>query len=279
MNLLDLAINGYKPTPIELDAFATVKKNQRNQMKVTTGPTFQNMELVTNITDPALIETVQVELNGTMIVDVTGTELKMIEGYTKRNRANGRYVIPFCRTEAKTLDGARTGELVTLPTDNITVYVKLGDTGVTEPEMRARALVTPAQSVRVFIPKLDSVNINASTTGMNRFSWDNRSPNLHIRRLHFYRADMTRLEVWRDDLRVFEASDVDNAADLAEGNDNAPQAGIFHFDPAHMGYQLQGLFATIARKSLEFRYWAGSTGNVKVLRETIEQVAPIGQAA
>jgi hypothetical protein len=273
MNLIDIAVNGYKPMPTELRAFATSVKNQRNQMDVVTGSTFQNIEIISNITDVALIHKIQVELNGQMIVDLTATELKMIESYSKRTRSNGRYVIPFYRPEARTMEGMRLGELVTLPTDQMTVFVTFGETLEVKPTLRARALVTPSQSVRYFLPKLDTVNVTASDDGENLYSWSNRSAALFIRRLHFFSPHITKLKVFRDDLKVFEATKEDNNADLSEGLDSSPQTNFFHFDPAHGGFHLQGLFPTIARKALDFKYDISEAGNVRVIRETIEQVA------
>lgn len=278
MNLIDIAVAGYKPAPMELRAFATSKKNTRNQCDVVTGPTFQQIEIISNITDIALFKKVQVELNGQMIVDVTGADLKAIEKYSKRDRADGRVVIPFSRMEARTLDGMRLGELVTLPSDSLTIYVELGDTAATEPTLRARALVTPSQPVRYFIPKIDAISFPSPQTGENHYAWPVRSASLFIKRLHFSSADITKLQVYRDDLRVFNASLDDNNADLSEGGDNAPQADIYTFDPAHAGFHLQGLFPTIARKELAFKYDMTNATTMRVLRETIEQVAPMGQA-
>lgn len=279
MNLIDIAVAGYKPSPMELRAFSTVAKNNRNQCDVVTGPTFQNIEIITNITDATKITNVQVELNGQMIVDLSGSDLKMLEKYSKRDRADGRFVIPFYRPEARTMEGMRMGELVTLPSDTLTVYVTIGDTGATVPTLRARALVTPAQPVRYFIPKLDSVNITAPASGENLFAWSVRNAGLFIRRLHLFSADIQKLKVYRDDLKVFEASTADNNADLSEGGDFVPQADIFHFDPAHVGFHLQGLFPTIARKELAFKYDMANAGSVRVLRETIEQVQKMPNAA
>ena len=76
----------------------------------------------------------------------------------------------------------------------------------------------------------------------------------------------------RDDLRVFPAPATDTREDLQEGGDNAAVANVFHFDPAHIGYQLEGAFPTIAQKALEFRYDVTALGAIPVLCETIDQV-------
>ena len=278
MSLLAMAINGFKPQPMELPAFITSAKNAVNQCHIDTGATIQMIEIISNITDTSLIEQVMVKLNGQAIVDLTGADLKdLLEAYTKRTRAAGRYVIPFYKPEARTIDGIRSGELVTLPSDNLTLFVKVGDTGATVPTLRARALVTPSQSQRVVIPRMDSIDITAAASGENVLNWNDRDANVQVQRLHFQAADITKLEVKRDELTVFEATLEDNNADLSEGGDNAPVANTYHFDPAHTGFVLQGLFATVARKSLKFRYTKTAAGNVRVVRELLEQVAALPQ--
>lgn len=259
--------------PVELRAFSGVAKNQRNQLDITPGATLADMEIISNINDVTKFEKVQLELNGTMIVDVTGADLKMLEAYDKRSRGAGRYIISFIDPTAKTVDGMRVGELVTLPTDNLTLYVTLGDTGATVPTLRARAHVTPAQAVRHFVPKIDVINVQASNDGENQLDWNVRSPNLHIQRLHLQKSDISKLKVYRDDLKVFEATRADNNVDLADAGEKSPQANNYHFDPAYLGYRLQGLFPTIARKELVFKYDVAAAGNLRVLRQTIEQVA------
>lgn len=272
MDLLAIAINGFKPTPVELNAFQGVAPGNRASLQITPGATFCMIELISNITNVAHITKVEVELNGQTIVNVSGYDLKtLLEGYTKRSRSAGRYVINFFNPEAKTLNSMRVGELVTLPSDTLTVYVTF-DPAAVAPTLRARALVTPAQPVRRFIPKIYAVNIDPAVIGENLFNYPIRSGSHFIRRLHFKSANVSKLQVVRDDLRVFTATAVDNREDLQEGGDNAAVANVYHFDPAHIGYQLEGAFPTIAAKALEFRYDVTALGAIPVLCETLDQV-------
>jgi hypothetical protein len=278
MNLLEVAVNGFKPTPVELNNFVGVGPGQRASLSITPGATFQMIEFVSNITDATKITKIEIELNGSTIVNCTGSDLKtVLEAYTKRNRAAGRYVVNFYNPEAATLNSMRLGELVTLPSDTLTAYVTF-DASVVSPTLRARALVTPNQSVRYFIPKIYSINIDPSVVGENNLAWPTRRGDHFIRRLHFLSATVTKLQVFRDDLKVFHATKADNAEDLAEGGDNAPLASAFHFDPAHIGFQWEGAFPTIASKSLDFKYDVSATGGIKVLCETIDQVTSLAAA-
>lgn len=275
MQLIDIAVNGYKPQPLELRPFNTAQKNARNQCEIVTGPTYQMIEIITNITDLSKVPNVMLELNGRPIVNCSAAELKtLIEGYSKRQREAGRIVIPFYRPENRTLEGMRMGELVTLPTDNLVLTVTLGDTGETVPNLKARALVTPSQPVRYFLPLIDTVDFNTPSSGENVWPWNDRRPSLFIRQLHFKadNDDMTFLRVYRDDLKVFEASAADNTADLTEGGDCEQVPGYYHFDPAHIGFAMQGLYPTIAQKELLFKYTKAAAGSMHVVREMLEQV-------
>lgn len=272
MDLLQIAINGFKPTPVELNAFQGVAPGARASLQITPGATFQMIELISNITNVAHIEKIEVELNGQTIVNVTGYDVKtLLEGYTKRSRSAGRYVVNFFNPEAKTLNSMRVGELVTLPSDTLTVYVTFAAAAVS-PTLRARALVTPAQPVRRFLPKIFTINVDPAVIGENLFNYPVRRGDHFIRRLHFKSANVSKLQVFRDDLKVFNATATDNREDLNEGGDNAAVANVFHFDPAHIGYQLEGAFPTIAQKALEFRYDVTALGAVPALCETLDQV-------
>jgi hypothetical protein len=272
MDLLQIAINGFKPTPVELNAFQGVAPGARASLQITPGATFQMIELISNITNVAHIEKIEVELNGQTIVNVTGYDVKtLLEGYTKRSRSAGRYVVNFFNPEAKTLNSMRVGELVTLPSDTLTVYVTFAAAAVS-PTLRARALVTPAQPMRRFLPKIFTINVDPAVIGENLFNYPVRRGDHFIRRLHFKSANVSKLQVFRDDLKVFNATATDNREDLNEGGDNAAVANVFHFDPAHIGYQLEGAFPTIAQKALEFRYDVTALGAVPILCETLDQV-------
>lgn len=272
MDLLAIAVNGFKPTPQELNNFQGVGPGQRASLQITPGATFCMIELISNITNVAHIVKIEVELNGQTIVNVSGADLKsVLEVYTKRSRSAGRYVINFFNPEAKTMNSMRVGELVTLPSDNLTVYVTFHASAVS-PTLRARALVTPAQPVRRFIPKIFSVNIDPSVVGENHWSYPVKSGSHFIRRLHFKSANVTKLQVFRDDNKVYHATAADNQEDLNEGGDNSCIAGVFHFDPAHIGFQLEGAFPSIAARDLAFKYDVSATGGISVLCETIDQV-------
>ena len=130
------------------------------------------------------------------------------------------------------------------------------------------------------MPRLYSVNFDASASGDNDLYWTNRSAARNVRRIHFYteNADIEKISIHRDGTMVHEAWLSDNNFDIRQvGGPNygrVPQTGYYHFDPAAHGYALEGLFPT-ASNELFFRLKMKNAGNVKYLVEEMHQVAPL----
>ncbi|HAS4583846.1 TPA: hypothetical protein I6861_003539, partial [Vibrio cholerae] len=61
MELLETLFN---PRPKELDPVEGVAWGNQATLRLVSGPTYQNIELVTNITDPSDIERVRITHNG-----------------------------------------------------------------------------------------------------------------------------------------------------------------------------------------------------------------------
>ena len=257
--------------PKELTGWSGVAENTKCHLDITPGPTIQRLEFVTNYTDAKKIKKVILELNSREIVNLTGEELKQINAYRKQHAENGRYIIDFAGMEYRTKAGIRTGELVTLPTDTLTLYVEFGDNGGTAPTIRGRMLVTPAQARRVVVPRLFTYNYDAVVEGDNDWRYKQGSQNRFIRRMHLQSADVSRLEIKRDDLILFEANNTDNRFDLTRYG-MAPQSNVYTFDPTATGFGLEGIFPTVANRELIFRIKMAKAGAVPVIMEEIEQV-------
>ena len=270
-HLMQIAVAGYRPMPKELTGWSGVAENAKCHLDITPGPTIQRLEFVTNYTDAKKIKKVILELNSREIVNLTGAELKQLNAYRKQHAEAGRFIIDFAGMEYRTKAGIRTGELVTLPTDTLTLYVEFGDNGGTAPTIRGRMLVTPAQARRVIVPRLYTYNFDAVVEGDNDWRYKQGSMHRFIRRMHMQSADIRRLEVKRDDLILYEANTNDNTFDLLRYG-MAPQAGVYTFDPTAPGFGLEGLFPTVANRELIFRMKMAKAGAVPVLMEEIEQV-------
>lgn len=273
-HLMQIVAGGYAPKPKDLAGWSGVAANTPAHVDITTGPTIQRLEFITNYTDVAKIPKIRLELNGTDIVSLTGEELKSVmNGYIGLESEAGRFIIDFAAMECRTQAGVRAGELVTLPSDKLTLHVEFGEVVGTAPTIRSRMFVTPAQAVRRILPRLYSTIYDASSSGDNDWFYRNGSVNRFIRRMHMRSADLTYLKIERDGKNEFEATAADNAFDLGRYKRN-PLAGVYTFDPVAHGFGLEGLFPTHGNE-LKFILRMANAGSVPVVIEEIEQKATL----
>ncbi|EOW6613308.1 major capsid protein P2 [Vibrio fluvialis] len=263
----------FNPRPKELDPVEGVAWGNQATLRLVSGPTYQNLELVTNITDPADIERVRITVNGKEIVSLSGQDMVDLQEHRANYVQAGRYVISFSDLKMRTKIGVRQSELVTLPGEIWFVYIQLkAKTGVAAPSIRARAHITEAQSQRIFMPRIYSLTWFASAAGRTPFDWAERSPYLNISRVHFKDGSIERVRVVRDDREEMNVNKADNAFDLAsvglEQND-----GWFSLDFVRTGFGTEGKLKTQAVRALQFELEKSSAGSVPLIVEAIEQVA------
>ncbi|MBM4901033.1 hypothetical protein HYO40_23145, partial [Vibrio parahaemolyticus] len=85
----------FNPRPRELDPVEGVNWGNQATLRLVSGSTYQNIELVTDILDPADIERIAVKMNGREIVNVTGQDLIDLQEHKKEYVQAGRYVLNF----------------------------------------------------------------------------------------------------------------------------------------------------------------------------------------
>ncbi|EOX4921237.1 major capsid protein P2, partial [Vibrio alginolyticus] len=127
----------FNPRPRELDPVEGVNWGNQATLRLVSGPTYQNIELVTDILDAADIERITVKVNGREIVNVTGQDLIDLQEHKKEYVQAGRYVLNFSDLSMRTKLGIRTGELVTLQGEIWFMYIQLkAKTGAAAPMIR-----------------------------------------------------------------------------------------------------------------------------------------------
>ncbi|CAE6902161.1 major capsid protein P2 [Vibrio sp. B1FLJ16] len=271
MEALQLPFN---PRPRELDPVEGANWGNQASLRLVSGPTYQNIELVTDILKPEDIERIAVKGNGREIVNVTGQDLVDLQEHNKEYVQPGRYVLNFSDLSMRTKLGIRTGELVTLQGEIWFMYIQLKAkaAGTAAPVIRARAHTTAAQSQRVYMPRIYSLTWYAAASGRTPFDFAERSAALSIKRLHLKDATIDRVRVLRDEREEMNVSKVDNAYDLAaagrEQND-----GFFSLDFTRCGFGSEARLPTAAMKQLAFEVEKTEAGSIPVLIEAIEQVA------
>ncbi|NTS77339.1 hypothetical protein HR060_10730 [Catenovulum sp. SM1970] len=270
----------YRPMSRDLSPFNKIGSNLKGSVKLDVGMTYHQIQLIGNITDPTLIEQVELKLNGEVIKTYTGEQLVMLEKYKKQPAQAGRYIFPLANIDARNVGGIMTGALVTYATDELILYVKFADlSSVSTPELRARAFWLPNQFPRKFIPRSYETTLHLPKSGKNSKDWE-RDARKSIQRLHMLpdKGAIERLEIHRDNKIEFEADKTDIDYDLTsiggQHAQKAPQTDYLHFDTGASGFVEKGLFPTAAKSHLRFSLFATEADTtVTVLVEELEVVS------
>lgn len=275
---MELIQTPFAPRAKELDPLEGVGWGNRASLRLVSGPTYHDLELVTNITNPEDIERVEVHLNGTPIINVSGSTLVNIQKHKKTFTEDGRIVIAFGESEYRTKIGVRQSDLVTKQGEIWFVYVTLktspSNDAPATPSIRARAHVLPSQATRYYLPRLYELTWFAASTGRTPFDFAERSPYLNLKRIHFLDNTVERVRVLRDNIEEYNARKEDNAYDLASaGQEQNPD--WFSVDFTRYGFGSDGLLNTSANQQLAFELDKSQTGSVRVIVEAVEQVQPL----
>ena len=113
----------YRPNWREMRPAVGVGAGMRSQITIQPGMTIQQIQLKTNVNDPAHIEKVELEINGETPIFSDGAATSKCWSHTKNCIKSRALHHPLCALEAKTSKGVQSGELVTEITDTITLWV------------------------------------------------------------------------------------------------------------------------------------------------------------
>ena len=262
--------------PIQLASPDGLAWNQKATMKLEGGPTYDEiiLDFGGTITAASKVVRVALNLNGDEIIRLTGAELKMLEAYRGLYGENDMFCISFEDIANKSVEGQKITSLVTVPGDNLTLTVEIGNFTTNSNdalEMKGYARVSAAQAVRKFIPRIYSVVVNAAAAGENDYTSLTRGP--RVRSIHFKTTNMTGLRIKRDRIEVHEPIPVDVNNMLLKRHGRTPQAGYYHFDPTATKFGIRDLFATKVQESLVFKLNVSAAETITALIQSIEMIA------
>ena len=272
----------YQPTLIQLNRAEGVGYEGRATIKLQSGITYSTIELETNIVKRETIKHVAIDVNGNEIVYASAVELDLVDQVLKKHRATGRVILDLARFEYRSIAGIRQKELVTLPTDDVTLIVEFGAKDAadpTTPTMKGKAWALNNQTGQYFMPSMYRITQNIAAAGEHEFVFPNAAPNRWIQRLMFNEnnAKISKIEIYRGALRIFEGTRADVEFAMQRLADYSPLADRFVFDPTITGFGTHGAMTTGQRDSLKFKLTVDSPGAMEVLVEGYDQVAAIPQ--
>jgi hypothetical protein len=270
----------YQPTKIKLDRPNGVGYDTESIIMLQAGITYSSITLTTNIVERATIRRVAIDVNGNEIMYASGLELDAVDQLLAKHRASGKIVLDLARFEFRSMVGIRQKELVTLPTDIVTLKVEFGtkaEADPTTPTLKGSAFVLNNQSNQYYLPSMYRLTHNIPAAGEFEFLFPNGAPNRHIQRLMFKEnnATVSKLEIYRGALKIFESERDDMDFDLQRLAEYSPLADRFVFDPAITKFGTHGAMNTGG--NLRFKLTVDAPGAMEMLVEGYDQVRAIPQ--
>jgi len=252
-----------------LDTFSGVGYGQVASLVLPTGPTYNAIGLDMTGVQADQVEFIQLFLNGSQIVNVTGDFFHMSEGFKGKPQADSTWIIQLLRDELRTNEGQRLGELVTLDNDKLVLKVKIGAARAGQdgvPTIDGWSETTAAQSRRRFVPKILEDRIEIGAAGLNNFRTFAKGG--RILGMHLMTPNVSQFEVWIN--KLLRHRNIPNRNQrLLSRQGFIPQNGVYHFVPVASRFGALDAMRT-AVNSLEFKLTMSQPGDIDVVYELIE---------
>lgn len=252
-----------------LDTLSGVGYGQVASLVLPTGPTYNAIGLDMTNVEPDQVEYIQLFLNGSQIVNVSGDFFRMSEGFKGNPQADSTWIIQLLRDELRTNEGQRLGELVTLDNDKLVLKVKIGAARAGQdgvPTIDGWSETTAAQSRRRFVPKILEDRIEIGAAGLNNFRTFAKGG--RILGMHLMTPNVSQFEVWINKLLRHRNTPNRNQR-LLSRQGFIPQANVYHFVPVASRFGALDAMRT-AVNSLEFKLTMSQPGDIDVVYELIE---------
>jgi len=234
--------------------------------------------------DYSHIENIKVKLGSKTIVDLSGTQLKLINAYMGRTYNAAYLPIHFADPNSRTIDGENWGAIDTsIPYGSFSIQVKI--TGATAPTLEcwmdkadANPDVPDREVFRAYVSGFQSIPAAGRPT--LAVPVGSIIGNL-ITRAHFFHAEISKLDVKRDGYNLIEEGEVALLQfEQAELN-RVIQAGHLCFDPLISNDQSMSISTTMTKGGvkmpapLEFRAVLDDADTVNMITElytTVERI-------
>lgn len=211
----------------------------------------------------AMMTDIKVKLNGKVIVQTTGTRLDTINKYKGIYDDASHLTLDFTEVRARDEVGQSLGAITTASgVSNFTIEVTI--TGANAPTLESHSLLSAPRQLGVIHKMLHyPVTFSAGGTFPIVLPYGTNGGAL-IKRVHFFHANMTGLEVKKNGLVLHESVTAINEF-LQREYQKTPQAGLYCFDALLDNNSTQMLLTADAR-SMEWKptVSAGDTIDVQV---------------
>lgn len=231
----------------------------------------------------AMMSTIQLKANGKVIVDTTGsaTDSRM---QFRGLQANANFLtIDFAEQIGRTKNAFQSGLFdTTLGIKNLKIEVLIA--GATAPTLSAWASVNPPQTdaasaaFRPLIARVHRVQQTIGAAGKFPIFVPHMDPNAGgsiFKRIHFFSANMTALQVLRNGVYIHDSQLAQNSFRQQYEGKRVPQASLYTFDPIVNNMQEGNVFDTRAAAGCQTALVYGTFSAGETITVEVEVLEPL----
>ncbi|GHE87442.1 major capsid protein P2 [Thalassotalea profundi] len=260
---------------IKLDAATGSNYSDEWTIKLQAGMTYHRIKLVTNLLERVAIKKVTIDVNGSDAAYASGAYLEFLAKAYQKAQTTGIFVFDLSKFHYRTQAGVFQTQLVTLPSDDVTLKILFGAKGATDPAtptLRASATVSDnAQMMpRIFEPKKYESVLYASAADDIEWIFPSGSIHKKIQTIAFdeTEASISKIKVKRGSITLNEWTRAELDHDLKELGGILPQADMCLVDFTVLGFGTTGM----PTNDLKFELTTSAAGSIKAHIDGYEQV-------
>ncbi len=217
----------------------------------------------------AQLKNIEVRLNGDPIQHwKTGTQLENVNDFYGRPKTAGFLSLWAIRPELTNIAQRRLTAWGTLNVQTLTIHLDV-DAAAAAPVLKAHAIVSAPRPMQV-VTKVKQYPFNSSVSG--QVDVDNIPRGPRIMAAHFFKADVSDIELEIDNVKYYDASKTLAEAIQKENGRVPVTASCTHVD--FMGdNDIGNALITQNARDMRFKTTLGTSGNTDIVVEFLDQVA------
>jgi hypothetical protein len=274
-SLISQALARVLTSHIKLDAATGSAYEDEWTIKLAPGVIYHRIKLMTNLVERVAIKKITIDVNGEYQVYASGKYLEYLLDAYQKHKTAGIFVFDLSKFHYRTQAGAYQTQLVTLPSDDVTLKIEFGAKHANDPvkpTLRGSAMVSNnVQGMpRIFEPKKYESTLYASAADAIEWSFPTGNQHKKIQTIVFDESESTisKIKVMRGATTLNEWTRAELEHDLRELGGIVPQAGMCLVDFTVLGFGTTGM----PTNDLKFELTTSSAGSIKAYIDGYEQV-------
>jgi len=221
----------------------------------------------------AMITRITLKINGKIFYDISGTNLDKINDY--KGMGLGDYVLcmDFIEDKAKTTGGQYVGAIGTL--QGVTSFVcEVTIAGATAPTLESWSEVSAPMPLKLMSCLLSHVATFSAAGDFPVILPHGREAGLLIQRVHFFHSNMTKLEIKKNGVIIFESMPTAINSEIQKSYGRTAQTGLYVYD-AIVNNDIQQVLDTSNAQSLSYNITVSGSDTLTILNEAIADISKI----